>query len=278
MNKSNFNQTGGYPLKTERLQEMQTAYSIFNALGALAGDLTIISGCKLTGTTIGDGTVYIGGELFAFKAATVTPTSTVVIIEEAINRGFKNGFVKQVHTIRYATFGTAETSWKWTDFKRIDSLKSIQARLLPAGTNPQLYCGSVGNIPTGWQLCDGTNGTPNLKGQFIVGYDAENVDYNAIGKQGGADKVTPSGTLDSTSLNLTIPRDGWGSTGGNLGSATAGRLIVGSGNAENAESLESLRAAGQNQSISGNHSHPFTGAEHENRPKYYTLAYIIYIG
>ena len=38
MNKTNFNQTGGFPLKTERLQEMETAYSVFNSLGALADD------------------------------------------------------------------------------------------------------------------------------------------------------------------------------------------------------------------------------------------------
>jgi microcystin-dependent protein len=259
MNRSNFNQTGGYPLKTERLQEMQTAYSIFNALGALAGDLTIISGCKLTGTTIGDGAVYIGGELYAFKAAAVTLTSTVVIIEEAVNRGFKNGGLKEVHTIRYATFGTAETSWPWTDFKRMDSLKSIQARLLPAGTNPQLYCGSVSTIPTGWQLCDGSNGTPNLKGQFIVGYDPDDADYNAIGMIGGSKKVSltaanngvHSHTYKQYELDQEVSRYGSGVRAINKYNTQTGSFTT-------------------EQSGSG--------TPHENRPPYYTLAYIIYIG
>lgn len=278
MNKSNFILTGGYPLKTERLQELETAYAIFNSLGALAGNFTVISGCGLTGTVVGNGVVYINGELIEFREADGAGTPDVIIIEDPVMRAFKNGVIKQVHTIRYATFGTAATSWPWSDFERFDTLKSISARLLPPGTNPQLYCGLVADIPQGWFLCDGTNGTPPLQGQFIVGYDPANADYNAIGNQGGLDKVTPAGTLASANLNLTIPRDGWSSTGGSLGSATAGRLIVGSGNNENAESLESLRAAGQNQSISGNHTHPFTGAEQDNRPKYYTLAYIIYKG
>lgn len=130
MNKSNFNQTGGFPLKTERLQEMETAYSVFNSLGALAGNLTIISGCVQTGSTVSNGFVYINGELLEFRQGAVNTTSTVIIIEEPINRGFKNGLVKQVHSIRYATFGTAETSWLWTEFKRPFETKSIPSDLI----------------------------------------------------------------------------------------------------------------------------------------------------
>jgi hypothetical protein len=56
MNKSNFTQTGGYPLKRNALQEMEhTRFSTL--LGAL--NLTIISGCALTGTTIGNGVVAL---------------------------------------------------------------------------------------------------------------------------------------------------------------------------------------------------------------------------
>lgn len=32
-----------------------------------------------------------------------------------------------------------------------------------------IWSGLIANIPTGWQLCDGTNGTPNLKNQFVIG-------------------------------------------------------------------------------------------------------------
>jgi hypothetical protein len=32
-----------------------------------------------------------------------------------------------------------------------------------------IWSGSVGSIPDGWQLCDGTNGTPNLQDRFVVG-------------------------------------------------------------------------------------------------------------
>ena len=133
MNKTNFVQTGGFPLNTERLEELEKAYSIFNAYGALAGDLTIISGCVTTGPNVSDGYVYISGELFPFRAAAVTPTSTVIIVEQKINRPFESSEIKTVHTLRYATFGTAETSWPWSDFKRPFPTKEI-----PADLNEQL--------------------------------------------------------------------------------------------------------------------------------------------
>lgn len=31
------------------------------------------------------------------------------------------------------------------------------------------WFGTIGSIPTGWHICDGTNGTPNLEDKFIVG-------------------------------------------------------------------------------------------------------------
>jgi len=32
-----------------------------------------------------------------------------------------------------------------------------------------IWSGAVVDIPTSWQLCDGTNGTPDLRNQFVVG-------------------------------------------------------------------------------------------------------------
>src|ERR1051325_5037008 len=32
-----------------------------------------------------------------------------------------------------------------------------------------MWSGLIANIPTGWLLCDGNNGTPNLSGKFIKG-------------------------------------------------------------------------------------------------------------
>ena len=45
---------------------------------------------------------------------------------------------------------------------------TTQTSALPSGV-VVLWSGAIANIPTGWALCDGTNGTPNLRNQFVVG-------------------------------------------------------------------------------------------------------------
>jgi hypothetical protein len=39
--------------------------------------------------------------------------------------------------------------------------------MIPAGII-SLWSGSIATIPSGWALCDGTNGTPNLLNRFVV--------------------------------------------------------------------------------------------------------------
>ncbi|RTY71563.1 hypothetical protein [Flavobacterium sp. LB2P53] len=195
MNKTNFNQTGGFPLKTERLQELQTAFEIFQAFGALAGNLTIISGCELLGATVKKGVVYIDGEPLEFREAAVTGTSTVIIIEEPVNRAFENGTVKQVHTVRYATFGTAATSWLWTAFKRVDPAVQLMVRLdslekktavFQSGGGMVLWNKPALDIPTGWQE------VLDWRGRIPVGLDATQLEFDTLGEIGGAKSKTLS--------------------------------------------------------------------------------------
>jgi len=49
-----------------------------------------------------------------------------------------------------------------------------------------LWSGSIGSIPSGWNLCDGSNGTPNLTDRFIVGAGSS----YAVNGTGGATSVT----------------------------------------------------------------------------------------
>jgi len=48
-----------------------------------------------------------------------------------------------------------------------------------------IWSGSVASIPTGWRLCDGTNGTVDLRDKFVIG--AGNT--YAVGATGGAASV-----------------------------------------------------------------------------------------
>lgn len=127
MNNINFNQDGGFRLSTNIMNAVQAAYSLFNSLGWIGGNFTIISGCVVNGTSVSDGVVFINGEIFNFKGGTA---STNVIIRETVtNYPFQNGTVKPVHYERFVQFGTStpETTFAWADFKRLFATKDIQA-------------------------------------------------------------------------------------------------------------------------------------------------------
>ena len=134
MNTQNFNQSGGFPLETEVLADMQTAYSIFNNLGSIAGNFSIISGCEETNGFVSNGVVFINGEVLEFRGGNVS--STLIIVENRIKKEFENGEEKDVLFIRYATFGIGSTTYNWADFKRpkstiqlTDEVKTVQDEL-----------------------------------------------------------------------------------------------------------------------------------------------------
>jgi hypothetical protein len=194
MNNINFNQTGGFPLSTNILDALQTAYTVFNSLGNLAGNLAIISGCDVTGLTVSDGFVFINGELFDFKGGTIG--ENVIIMQDVENRSFEDGSSKPVLYKRYATFGTALENYPWEGFKRIfpttliKEFKDDHEKRIEELENKtsDFKIGMVLRwdqpisepIPTGWvAVTDST-------GKVLVGHDPNDPDFNIVGKTGGA--------------------------------------------------------------------------------------------
>ena len=57
-----------------------------------------------------------------------------------------------------------------------------------------LWSGEIANIPTGWFLCDGNNGTPNLVGKFIQGAGSG----YAVGSTGGSATMGHTHTMAHT--------------------------------------------------------------------------------
>ena len=77
--------------------------------------------------------------------------------------------------------------------------------LLPTGTILMWY-GSLGSLPTGWQNCDGTNGSPDLRGSFPRGaggalaLGASGGSATASGNTGAGGAHTPTGSADAHTL------------------------------------------------------------------------------
>lgn len=170
-----------------------------------------------------------------------------------------------------------------------------------------MWSGSIATIPPGWNLCDGTNGTPDLRNRFVVGAGSS----YGVGDAGGSNEVTlSSAQMPSHSHgggSLAVGSGGGHSHGsGTLSTNTAGshthtysRMATSSvikfwsddtpANGVITSTVDTSSSGSHSHSLSGStsaagdHSHSLSGstasqgggAAHENRPPYYALAYIM---
>lgn len=185
MNKLDVNQVGGFPMTTRILDEIQKAFAVFNALGAISGDKTIISGCVTVGTNVSAGVVYVNGEIFSFTGGTVQ--TKVKIVETAETLVFEDGMAKSVIKTRYVTFGTGVDAMDWVDFKKPLETKGLADTFESIGTSLTAIIDKLDTIdehakvqlPTDWDQADNTakdylKNKPNIinylvKGAFALG-------------------------------------------------------------------------------------------------------------
>ena len=80
-----------------------------------------------------------------------------------------------------------------------------------------MWSGSASTIPTGWALCDGTNGTPNLTDRFVLGAGKA---YQP-GATGGTATATPSVAAGSAKTGVSLTTAAPGGTAGNAGTGIA---------------------------------------------------------
>ena len=114
-----------------------------------------------------------------------------------------------------------------------------------------MWSGSVDEIPPKWALCDGQNGTPDLRGRFIVGAGGT----YAVGAKGGFDTVTLSvAQMPSHKHGIYGDQSGSGSL---VPMATQKTTPIAS-----VERTDVITNTGGSQA-------------HENRPPYYALCYIM---
>ena len=78
----------------------------------------------------------------------------------------------------------------------------IDKYLVPVGTIV-LWSGTTSNIPTGWVLCNGSNGTPDLRDRFIVGAGST---YSVGATGGEASHTLTEDELPSHTHKLYVQR------------------------------------------------------------------------
>jgi hypothetical protein len=132
-----------------------------------------------------------------------------------------------------------------------------------------MWSGSIASIPSGWQLCNGTNGTPDLRNQFVVGAGST---YPVANTGGTADAIVVSHTHTAT---VTDPGHSHAPASGNFVN-TSGTDWRGVRNDFDTYRLsQSTATASAVTSISVTNATAGTSGTNQNLPPYYALAYIM---
>lgn len=153
-----------------------------------------------------------------------------------------------------------------------------------------MWSGSVLSIPAEWSLCDGTNGTPDLRGRFIVGAGGA---YAPAATGGAAtDNITTSsdgshnhsGATGGTSLTvdqMPAHTHNVGYRGSNASSSGSDTDFVTEQGSPNLDGQVATSSAGSGNAhthtigADGTHSHTATV---DTLPPYYALCFIMYTG
>jgi hypothetical protein len=218
-----------------------------------------------------DGLPLNAGRIYTYQAGSTTPLSTFTD---------SSGLIANTNPIILGTDGRPpSTIWLTEGFfykfvlatssnvtiQTYDNLYGIIGATPPAATPIPaggifLWSGSIGSIPAGYALCNGSNGTPDLRDRFVVGAGSTYA-VNATG--GSADAVVVSHTH-----SLTDPGHVHGGIYTKVGSQTqTGSDIY---------SLMSGTSSNTNSAVTGiTVNTAGVSGTNANLPPYYALCYIM---
>lgn len=281
MDSINFLGKADFPNSSQTMDMLQGIAKLAGSLAWLGGSNYILTGCAENAGVVSDGVVVIAGEPYKFVGG---PKKAKITIQETKETLSAFGVeYPEARTKRMVTFSDAG-EYVWANFEQVPTnfdLKTLfQSIKGDAPGTVKMWAGQVSKIPEGYMLCNGDelskdiyselfdvlgtafggNGIssfklPDLRGRFIVGYDnSANSDYNGIGNTGGEDKVTLTvEEMPEHDHNISFTEEKWG---------------------DNANSRPFPSASGT-ASYSAVTKPAGGGKSHENRPRYFTLAYII---
>jgi len=225
-----------------------------------------------------DGLPLNAGKIFTYQAGSTTPLTTYTD---------SSGLIANTNPIILGTDGRPpSTIWLSQGFfykfvltdssnvtiQTYDNLYGIIGATPPAATpiptgGILLWSGSIGSIPAGYVLCNGNNGTPDLRDRFVVGAGST---YAVDATGGSVDSIVVSHTHTATSVvtdpGHTHPIFGTNQQGS--GNEPILGVVTTAGTANTNSSVTSITVATTNQSTG-------SSGTNANLPPYYALAYIM---
>jgi hypothetical protein len=231
------------------------------------------NGINFLGNT---GQPLAGGQLFTYQAGSSTPLTSYTD---------SNGTIANTNPIILGTDGRLPSElWlssgytyklvlqdsnsnviaTYDNIYGILGTTSISGTSLPSGCII-MWSGAIGSIPSGFYLCDGTNGTPNLRDRFIVG--AGNA-YSVAQTGGSADSIVVTHTHTAS---VTDP----GHFHIESVSQTAGGTLGVTQNTNSGSTAVTTQTQNSFTGISVTNASTGSSGTNANLPPYYALAYIM---
>jgi hypothetical protein len=127
-----------------------------------------------------------------------------------------------------------------------------------------MWSGSIASIPSGWVLCDGGSGTPDLRNRFIVGAGST---YGVGATGGTADAVVVSHTHTATSTDSGhVHNTTFGLASDTVSGGPITIQVTKAGSTNTATGNANITTTNSTEGVSGTN---------QNLPPYYALAYIM---
>jgi microcystin-dependent protein len=137
-----------------------------------------------------------------------------------------------------------------------------------------LWSGSIASIPSGFALCDGTSGTPDLRDRFVVGAGST---YAVDATGGSADATLPTHTHTATSTSTSTDSGHTHPTVGGTGNASGGgaTFLAAFVQGITHTSTSGTSTANVTTTTTTTNANAGTSGTNANLPPYYALAYIM---
>lgn len=312
-----------FPLDCETLEMLQSNAAFMAAIGNIAGDKVILSGCEASagGSSRSAGLVFVRtraypeGEVLKWEGGDTT--GGMYVKREDVSVTAMGIDYPKAYTRRTLAPGVGDENFDWDDFRKPKTPGELEALITDLETKltaaearakgepvgvVKMWAGKT--VPEGYALCDGAalrtsdypelyaaigtafnnavnyNGSdnttqdgffrlPDLRGRFVVGYSDVDIDYKRYGAAGGEKKHTLS--AEEMPVHSHEFKDYYYAE-----SATTAK-----GNYDNIETNSKIggRDSDYDNTCLQYYKHGTEeaggGECHENRPPYYTLAYII---
>jgi hypothetical protein len=169
-----------------------------------------------------------------------------------------------------ASSGTSTTQIATTAF-----VATAVAAAIPSG-GIIIWSGSVASVPSGWYLCNGSNGTPDLRDRFVVGAGST---YSVADTGGSANAIVVSHTHTATSTvtdaghfhDMGAVRD----TGPYGNSTVSSDYMEDWGGARTSTSSANTSTKTTGITVATTNASSGSSGTNANLPPYYALAYIM---